>query len=195
MATTKAFELAQLSANVTSTAGATEFTGLLGSNLGGASAKPLHVKGSEDTVGIFESSDFNSRVEIRDNFADGGDGVTTASVFIENRGGILNLKADTADVRANSRIEFTVDTTKWLQLNHLGQLSVIATTGSTSSTTGALAVAGGAGIAENLYVGGNTVISGDLTVEGTSVTLNTTDLNVEDGILQAIDLTFLIKWL
>ena len=180
MATTKAFELAQLSANVTSTAGATEFTGLLGSNLGGASAKPLHVKGSEDTVGIFESSDFNSRVEIRDNFADGGDGVTTASVFIENRGGILNLKADTADVRANSRIEFTVDTTKWLQLNHLGQLSVIATTGSTSSTTGALAVAGGAGIAENLYVGGNTVISGDLTVEGTSVTLNTTDLNVED---------------
>ena len=43
-----------------------------------------------------------------------------------------------------------------------------------------MAVAGGAGIAENLYVGGNIVISGDLTVEGTSVTLNTTDLNVED---------------
>jgi fibronectin-binding autotransporter adhesin len=61
--------------------------------------------------------------------------------------------------------------------------NVTGTTDSSSSTTGALVTAGGAGIAKNLYVGGSAVISGNLTVQGTmtaiqSTTLDVTDLNI-----------------
>ena len=61
--------------------------------------------------------------------------------------------------------------------------NVTGTAESTSSITGALTTAGGAGIAKNLYVGGSAVIAGNLTVQGTvtaiqSTTLDVTDLNV-----------------
>ena len=61
-----------------------------------------------------------------------------------------------------------------------GVLSVTNTTTSTSSSTGALIVSGGAGIAENLNVGGDVIVTGNLTVEGSQVTLETTALDVED---------------
>lgn len=51
------------------------------------------------------------------------------------------------------------------------KLSLLQTTASSSTTTGALVVAGGAGIAGNLYVGGNLVLTGTETAIG-SVTFN-----------------------
>jgi hypothetical protein len=47
-----------------------------------------------------------------------------------------------------------------------GALSLPDTTNSTSSTTGALKVAGGVGIVENLNVGGNAVVNGTLKIAG-----------------------------
>ena len=61
----------------------------------------------------------------------------------------------------------------------IGDLDVTDTTQSSSSTTGALTVAGGAGIAKNLYVGG------DLFVQGTQTVLNTATLTVEDTLVLA----------
>ena len=58
------------------------------------------------------------------------------------------------------------------------QLSILNTTTSTSNTTGSLITAGGAGIAENLYVGGNTVLTGDLLVKGGDITTNQTTFNL-----------------
>lgn len=46
------------------------------------------------------------------------------------------------------------------------ELNVGATTASTSATTGALTVAGGAGIAGRLNVGGNTVFTGTIEIDG-----------------------------
>lgn len=82
----------------------------------------------------------------------------------------------------NKQIKFAPDgnTSGMLYQMTATQLEVNPTTTSTTSTTGALVVAGGAGIAENLNVGGNIVVTGDLTVEGSQVTLNTTALDVED---------------
>ena len=82
----------------------------------------------------------------------------------------------------NKQIKFAPDgnTSGMLYQMTATQLEVNPTTTSTTSTSGALVVAGGAGIAENLNVGGNIVVTGDLTVEGTQVTLNTTALDVED---------------
>ena len=74
-----------------------------------------------------------------------------------------------------------------------GVVAVTATTASTSSTTGALTVGGGVGIADDLYVGtdfdvtGNTVLDGTLTVtggallNGTTPTLTIGDAGAEDA--------------
>ena len=59
-------------------------------------------------------------------------------------------------------------------------------TDASSSTTGAVIITGGVGIAKKLYVGtdlavtGNTTITGNLTVNGTTTTVNSTTLTVDD---------------
>ncbi len=63
------------------------------------------------------------------------------------------------------------------------KLYVGSTTGSTSTGTGALVVSGGTGVAENLYVGGNAVVAGNLTVSGTTTTVNSTVVNIADNTL------------
>ena len=61
----------------------------------------------------------------------------------------------------------------------IGDLDVTDTTQASSSTTGALTVAGGAGIAKDLYVGGNLFVQGDQTI------LNTETLTIEDTLVLA----------
>jgi hypothetical protein len=58
-------------------------------------------------------------------------------------------------------------------LNVGGTIKFSGITESTSCTDGALVVAGGVGISKNLNVCGNAIISGDLTVNGTTTYLNT----------------------
>ena len=60
-----------------------------------------------------------------------------------------------------------------------GTAKVLSTTGASSATTGALTVAGGVGIGEDLYIAGN------LYVEGTRTELNVTTLEVEDTLILA----------
>ena len=170
MATTKAFELAQLSANVTSTTGlSTLATGIVSSEkIGAGIAVPLgniHSKSAINHLLVLESEDANSDIISID--TGGSTRIrSTSGAFAFWTGGDANTQATNA-----SQILTIADD---------GIVSVASTASSSGSSTGALMVAGGVGVGENLYVGGNIVISGDLTVEGTSVTLNTTDLNVED---------------
>ena len=63
-------------------------------------------------------------------------------------------------------------------------LTLSGTTDSTSSGTGTLVVSGGVGISKNLYVSGNTFITGNLTVLGTNTEISTTQINVNDSLLQ-----------
>ena len=58
------------------------------------------------------------------------------------------------------------------------RLAVLNTTTSTSATTGAVTVAGGVGIAENLHVGGNGAITLDLAVNGGDITTTATTFNL-----------------
>jgi len=60
-----------------------------------------------------------------------------------------------------------------------GTAKVLSTAGASSATTGALTVAGGVGIGEDLYV------AGDLYVEGSRTELNVTTLEVEDTLVLA----------
>jgi hypothetical protein len=61
-----------------------------------------------------------------------------------------------------------------------GNLVAASSQSSTSTTTGALIVVGGAGIGGNVNVGEDLFVTGNLTVQGTTTTLNTNVLDVED---------------
>ena len=61
-----------------------------------------------------------------------------------------------------------------------GNLVAASSQSSTSTTTGALVVVGGAGIGGNVNVGEDLYVTGNLTVQGTTTTLNTNTLDVED---------------
>ena len=61
-----------------------------------------------------------------------------------------------------------------------GNLVAASSQSSTSTTTGALVVIGGAGIGGNVNVGEDLFVTGNLTVQGTTTTLNTNTLDVED---------------
>jgi hypothetical protein len=61
-----------------------------------------------------------------------------------------------------------------------GNLVAASSQSSTSTTTGALIVVGGAGIGGNVNVGEDLYVTGNLTVQGTTTTLNTNVLDVED---------------
>ncbi len=166
MATTKALELAQLSA-LTTVDGNIDISGNISDQIvvGSTSdntSEALVVKDSSNANLFRVRSD--GVVLIDDNYLY----VTaTAGAYfdgsIKARGGI---HSDTAGAKLN--------------LSDTEGVDVASTATSTSSTTGALTIAGGVGIVENLNVGGDVTVTGDLTVDGTTVTLNTTDLNVED---------------
>lgn len=55
-----------------------------------------------------------------------------------------------------------------------------ATTGSATTGSGSVVIYGGLGISENLNVGGSAVIVGDLTVHGTTTTVNSTIVTIDD---------------
>jgi filamentous hemagglutinin len=55
---------------------------------------------------------------------------------------------------------------------------------SSNTTTGAVQLLGGMGIAGNLYIGGSVVINTDLTVNGTVTTINSTELSVADRVIR-----------
>ena len=65
-------------------------------------------------------------------------------------------------------------------LNFTGQLLATSVANSTSTTTGALVVSGGVGIAKDLVVGGNTYLQGDLYVDGDQFQVNSNNLNIGD---------------
>jgi hypothetical protein len=62
-------------------------------------------------------------------------------------------------------------------------VNITNTTTSTTAGTGAFIVDGGVGIAENLNVGGNTIITGNLTVNGTTTSVNSNTVEIGDSII------------
>ncbi len=72
--------------------------------------------------------------------------------------GAVQINADHVEVVQTSVPVFTIDVG--------GDVSVLSTTASTDSTTGALVVSGGAGIAGDLFVGGMIHFSGGLSLDG-----------------------------
>ena len=88
--------------------------------------------------------------------------------------GLTFIRAETSSGASNDELEFfaaaadNTTATKYAGLNRT-RLAVLPTTTSTSTSTGALVVSGGTGIAENLWVGGTTNLAGALTYGGVTL--------------------------
>ena len=76
------------------------------------------------------------------------------------------------------------DPANWV-VNGDAQVKINIDTESTSATTGALVVSGGAGLSGNLNVQGDAIIEGNLQVFGSNTILNTISLNVQDPVVFA----------
>ena len=68
-------------------------------------------------------------------------------------------------------------------LNFTGQLLATSVENSVSTTTGALVVSGGVGVAKDIWVGGKATIVGDLVVRGTTTIVNSTQTSISDPVL------------
>jgi uncharacterized membrane protein YdcZ (DUF606 family) len=64
-----------------------------------------------------------------------------------------------------------------------GDVVISSNTASSSTTTGALVITGGLGTGDSAYIGGDLIISGDFTVNGTTTTVNATDLSISDPLI------------
>ena len=96
--------------------------------------------------------------------------------------GLTFIIAETSPGNSDDTLHFFVatgaSTNKEAMTLDEDTLAVLNTTTSTSTTTGALTVAGGVGIVENLNVGGDTVLTGDLAVNGGDITTTATTFNL-----------------
>ena len=127
-----------------------------------------------------------------------------ASAFYGNGAGLTGVTASSATTAATvttaaqpnitsvgTLTSLTVSGTSNVStLNSNGVVTLSSATASTSSGTGALVIStGGAGIGGNLYVGESVVVTGNLTVNGTTTTINSTTITVDDKNVVLGDIT------
>jgi len=108
--------------------------------------------------------------------------------------GLTFIRAETSSGASNDELEFfaaaadNTTATKYAGLNRT-RFALLQTTTSTSISTGALTVAGGVGIAENLWIGGTANIAGATTLQSAltygGVTLNNAVTGTGNMVLSA----------
>ena len=89
----------------------------------------------------------------------------TDSKFVFDKSGTGTFTAN-ADTTISRGLTVNLATDLDSTLNVDGNTTLTANTGSTSTTSGTLVVTGGTGISQNLYVGGNIVSTGSISVAG-----------------------------
>ena len=174
--------------------GATTVTGLTsadggidvnGSNFTVATTGNTLVGGTFDVTGATNINNTTASTSTTSGalIVDGGAGIAGALHI----GGTLNV---TSNVDVNSN--FTVvaasgNTTVGGTFDVTGVTNINNTTQSTSATSGGVIIDGGVGIAKNLNVGGDLAVTGalsvaNLTVSGTTTTVNSTVVTIDDPI-------------
>jgi hypothetical protein len=121
------------------------------------------------------------------------DKFVVGAVEVVNSSGIIQAASlPSGVVTADTYTGVTVDTygrvtagTKatYISTSTAEAIEITNATTSTTTATGALKVTGGVGILENLNVGGNTILTGNLTVNGTTTTVNSTVVTITDPVI------------
>lgn len=106
-------------------------------------------------------------------------GTSNAQILFGNITGIQHLAATAGNITTLVADNFSAGNINMVGATTTsGTVSITNATDSTSPTTGALKVTGGAGIAGNLHIGGN------LFVTGNTFTLSTTDVSIQDAMIE-----------
>lgn len=95
-------------------------------------------------------------------------GTISGNLTIDPAGSLTTIESD---LQVNGSLNFT------------GQILATSVENAVSTTTGALVVSGGVGIAKDLWVGGKATVVGDLVVRGTTTIVNSTQTSIVDPIL------------
>ena len=138
-----------------------------------------NVEGFNAKFDTLTSSNVSANTGIFSNAVIFSGSITDLTNFSTSFGNIYNGYADSFKIGANTAAPASFTTA-----NTSGVFKVTDTTQSTSSTTGAVIVSGGLGVAKNIYAGGNVVIDGNLTVRGTTTNVASVDLVVEDSTIR-----------
>ena len=157
--------------------------------------------GSELDKASFAAATGQIRFNSTSNAFEGYQGTVWSSLGgVKSVDGLTYISAELNPGDSDDTLRFYTDNTLQMSLttnsldieNTVSTVNVNSSSGSTSDSTGALIVAGGVGVGENLNVGGtldvtgNTnlgadlVITGNLTVNGTTTTVNSTAVSVDD---------------
>lgn len=152
--------------------------------------------GLPDDVTVAGQLNVSENVVATGNGSFGGTlGVTGVATFSDDVsvGGQLNVSENavvTGNTEVGNLLNVTGATTLGSTLDVTGAVNLNDTTSSTTTTTGALIVDGGVGIAENLNVGGDfrvtgdTIVDGNLTVEGALTYISTSTVYADDGMFK-----------
>ena len=158
--------------------------------------------GTTVTIGLPDDVTVGGQLNVTENIVAAGNtsvggtlGVTGVGTFTTDVGvgGQLNVTENIV-AAGNTEVGGTISVTGAAvltsSLDVTGVVNLNDTTTSTTSTSGALIVDGGVGVAENLNVGGDlrvtgdTVIDGSLTVEGALTYISTSTVHADDGMFK-----------
>jgi len=150
----------------------------------------ITIPDATDTLVGKETTDLLKNKQLEDSSTEIVDSVDNTKKIVIDAAGTTGTKTTILSSQTTDKILTLPDatdtlvakaTTDILTNKTIGDdLEIQGTTSSTTKDTGALVVQGGVGVEENLNVGGNTILTGDLTVNGTTTHINTTNTDVTD---------------
>jgi hypothetical protein len=88
----------------------------------------------------------------------------------------------------------TANTAAFTTLTASGLTTLTNATDSTNSSSGGLVVSGGLGVAKNTFIGGNLTVVGNLSVQGLNTIIGSTDLTVNDSVINLHTYPNLAAW-
>jgi len=162
-------------ANTTQSSSVT--TGALVVDGGAGIAKNLYVGGVVDISDTIQSTSVTTGSLV----VDGGTGIAK-NLYVGGNTAITDTTQSTSTTTGSLQTLGGAGIAKNLYVG--GVVDISDATQSSNVATGALIVDGGAGIAKNVYVGGDMQVTGNLTILGSNTSLSTTQINIEDNMLQ-----------
>jgi hypothetical protein len=185
-----------VSANI-STIVATNITGTL------TTAAQPNITSVGNLTSLSASGTIQTTGRIYGNGGISGTLVTSSQTNITTLGNLTALSANgtirtTGIVYGNSGVSGTLLTAAQPNITSVGNLTSLSTSGtiqttgpllansgisSTDISTGAIVVAGGVGISQDLYVGGTVNVAGNLNIAGNLTTYNANNLSIDDSII------------
>ncbi|MDA9002734.1 hypothetical protein N9J19_00020 [bacterium] len=132
-------------------------------------------------AGSFAAGDGTSNTTIDFNSVTVQDGTNSVTVDVAN----VVLSSDAANIKVGNTTAYFHSNTS--SANTTNILNISNASNSTSNSTGALIVSGGAGFGKSVTIGEKLTVHGDLQVHGTTTSISSTTVTIDDPMLSMAD--------